>query len=61
MRYWICGKCGLVHSEKTIKCECGNSALFAYSWVEFPSTEALEEWIGKINKHMGAKLKYAGD
>lgn len=65
MKFWICRECGLVHSDKTTKCECGNSilslVLTKYPWVYFNSVEELEEWIVKMKKHMGAKLKYAGD
>lgn len=65
MKYWICMDCGLVHSEKTVKCKCGASILLilfvSHRWLYFASVEALEEWIGKMNKHIGAKLKYAGD
>lgn len=58
--------CGLVHSEESVRCKCGNTVLLAtlfmiHKWLYFDSVEALEEWIEKANKYMGAKLKYAGD
>lgn len=63
MRYWICTNCGLIHSENTVKCECGTSILFflMHRWLHFDSVEALEKWIKLMNTRMGAKLKYAGD
>lgn len=61
MRYWICTNCGLIHSEKVAKCECGMHVFLAQNWVEFSSEQALKVWIELMNKRMGAKLKYDGD
>lgn len=59
MRFWVCAKCGIVHSEKDAECKCGNSIINPFlRWLSFDSVEKCKEWILMTNNAMGVQLRY---
>lgn len=65
MKYWICLKCGLIHADSTVNCECGNlllaNILLNGKWLEFPSKKELEAWVDLMRKRAGATMKLGKD
>lgn len=62
-KYWICPKCYCINAEDHHKCdECGcpiDIVLLlpnAGDWVQFQTTNELDEWISMMRLNMGAKV-----